>query len=68
MPTSLSLPLPSATSLFPITVITSQANAFRTGAAVSVTGGTGQGAAALHPAGLRLTSFFFFFYITKLEA
>lgn len=47
------------------------------GAAVGVMGGlgrgTGQGAAALYPAGLRLTSFFFsffflIFYITKLEA
>lgn len=50
----------------------------RAAAAVGVTVGrwrrrrrrTGQGAAALHPAGLTLTSFFFsfFFYITKLEA
>lgn len=47
----------------------------RAAAAVGVTVGrwwrrrrrTGQGAAALHPAGLTLTSFFFLFFFTSLN-
>lgn len=58
---------PSATSLFPINY--SPRKCLQSRSCSRCEGGTGQGAAALHPAGLRLTSFssFLFFPFTSLN-
>ena len=61
---------PSATSLFPINYSPTKCLQKR-GCSSRCDGGTGQGAAALHPAGLTLTSFLsfflFFFFFTSLN-